>query len=396
VATCARCGARARLSELATGGLQFRTVLVERAGAGRREIARARAEEIARADGAEWSPSRALGPIPEGSETQVLLRHGFRALEDLYPARQRVVLEALLAATDAAAIDEDARAALRLVALGSTEMAGHLSRWDRFYLKAYEAMASHRFNFTTLPTEPHVRGCREAGRGTWLRRLAQAERAARWWREHLPAGSTIQVTTGSSEQLRVPDASVDVALTDPPYHDDVSYSELSLPLRAWAGLPQALDASGAAATPRAEEDYGDVLARIFSEVRRALKPSGRLVFSYANREPEAWVKLLDALQRAGFRGAGFAVVHSENERDASKRGVRSCNLDVLLELVPATGRGKAPSRTAAQPASDEEHAFCEAVGGWVLRVGSLRNGWQAALAAELRAQPFLTAARPGA
>ena len=29
---------------------------------------------------------------------------------------------------------------------------------------------------------------------------------------------------------------MDLVLTDPPYHDDVQYSELSLPFRAWAQL----------------------------------------------------------------------------------------------------------------------------------------------------------------
>ena len=37
-------------------------------------------------------------------------------------------------------------------------MAGLLSRWDRYYLKSYESMAGHRFNFTTFATEPNVLG----------------------------------------------------------------------------------------------------------------------------------------------------------------------------------------------------------------------------------------------
>jgi len=399
VATCVSCGARQRLSALAgDGGLRWRTVLVERAGDGRRELALARDSEVEQADGARWQPQRSLGEIPDGRETRVLLRHGFRALEDLYPRRQRVVLEAMLAACEGLDVEEDTRGALRLALVGTTEMAGLLSRWDRYYLKSYEAMAGHRFNLTTLPVEPHVRGCDEAGRGTFRRRVRQLQRAARWWRENVDGAPPIQVFAGSSERVPVPDASVDVVLTDPPYHDDVQYSQLSLPLRAWAGLPLEMPDDGAVAESRAAEGYAEALTRIFREVRRTLKPDGRLIFSYANREPEAWMQLLDALEQAGFAGAGFRVVHSENERDAAKRGVRSCRLDVLLDLVPAptSSQQASPGAERMPVDADEEAAFCQAIGAWVLRVGALPEGWRETLVAELRAQPFLRRETPAA
>ena len=36
--------------------------------------------------------------------------------------------------------------------------------------------------------------------------------------------------------MSLPSRSADLVLTDPPYHDDVQYDELSLPLRAWSRL----------------------------------------------------------------------------------------------------------------------------------------------------------------
>ncbi len=80
----------------------------------------------------------------------MLLRHGFRNWEDLYPRRQRYVVERLLELTDDCSSDQSVTTALRQAVVGSTEMAGLLSRWDRYYLKSYESMAGHRFNFTTL------------------------------------------------------------------------------------------------------------------------------------------------------------------------------------------------------------------------------------------------------
>ena len=120
---------------------------------------------------------------------------------------------------------------------------------------------------------------------------------------------------------------MDLVLTDPPYHDDVQYSELSLPFRAWAQLasgPLLGEAVVNAAVGQLTNDgaYENLLLNIFNETRRALKPNGHLIFSYANRSPKAWTALFAALQSAGFRAAGCEIVHSENETDHAKRGVK--------------------------------------------------------------------------
>src|SRR4030095_8100356 len=114
-----------------------------------------------------------------------------------------------------------------------------LSRWDRYYLKSYEAMAGHRFNLTTLAAEPNVWGVGQHGRGTVSRRLADMQRAATWMHERLsrrlvlghlgPSARRravgqrvdVRIVEGSAERMVLPADLVDVILTDPPYHDDV-------------------------------------------------------------------------------------------------------------------------------------------------------------------------------
>jgi SAM-dependent methyltransferase len=201
-----------------------------------------------------------------------------------------------------------------MAVLGTAEMAGLLSRWDRYYLKSYESMASHRFNFTTLAVEPNVIGVGTHGRGTLRRRLELFERAAQWFNDNTiqlrpprlrradepqfrtkPARRAT-VVAGSSERMLLPSHSVDVVLTDPPYHDDVQYHELSLPFRAWANLTRVRLLGEVVAIPHSasllsHRRYRGALLRIFAELRRILKPDGRLLFSYANREPAAWVNV---------------------------------------------------------------------------------------------------------
>lgn len=420
VATC-RCGHATRLEALAADGFAWEPVLVERAGNGRRELSLPTPGELAAAESPRWRPHTSLGTIPPGQETAVLLRHGFRRWEDLYPRRQRSFVERLLVLAKDCSADGAVTGALRQAIIGSTEMAGLLSRWDRYYLKSYESMAGHRFNFTTLPVEPNPWGTLASGRGTTLRRLAQLVKAAEWLhsktdrplRVQGPVAATsplvsalggedvdgrpltgpdVLVVTGSSQRQLLPSSSVDLVLTDPPYHDDVQYGELSQPLRAWAGLPLE-DGGGDAvvnwATGQLTDagSYGTLLASIFRESARLLRADGHLIFSYANRDPNAWVELFDALQRAGLRTAGCAVVHSENETDHAKRGVRACTLDLLLDLVTLSTKDIEQHRPPA--VAGDEGEFLGVVAAYALRVGRLRGDWQSRFSEEAAETAFV-------
>lgn len=408
------CGHTERLEARAQAGLGWDVVLVERAGAGRRELDLPTDGERAAAEDPRWRPTRSLGRILPGQETRVLLRHGFRQWEDLYPRRQRALVERLLTLAEGSAEDPAVVAALRMAVVGSTEMAGLLSRWDRFYLKSYESMAGHRFNFTTLAVEPNAWGTVTSGRGTTLRRLVQLVKAAEWLqrRTHrtlsvtgpLPAEATttvplgraggpdVVVVTGSSERQLLPAGTAHLVLTDPPYHDDVQYGELSQPLRAWAGLPVE-DAAGDAVVNRATGrlvaagTYAALLTRIFRESGRLLRTDGHLVFSYANRSPEAWVELLNALQSAGLRAAGCEIVHSENETDHAKRGVRACTLDLLLDLVPLSTLSLAQHEPSGGQGVEAD--FLRLVARYALQVGHLPTDWAESFRAEAVTTPFL-------
>jgi putative DNA methylase len=337
VVKCPSCSVAHKLMVLAAHKpWSWRVVLVERTSRGRRQLGVPTSAEIAAADSESWSPIRDLGTIKPSRETSVLLRHGFTRWQDLYPRRQRALLEELLGHVDAEAGDTNLGNAMRMAIVGSVEMAGLCSRWDRWYLKSYETMAGHRFNFTTFAAEPNVWGSPTSGRGTVLRRVDQLILAAEWAGKNLPKAShgDITVREGSAATIDLADGEADVVLTDPPYHDDVNYADLSYLFRAWAGMSMIPLEGEAVPGAASGQTYGSLLTEIFTEVRRVLRPDGHFVFSFANRDPHAWQVLFESLSFAGFRAVGCEIFHSENEVDHSKRNVRACSLDLVLDLVP--------------------------------------------------------------
>jgi putative DNA methylase len=307
--------------------------------------------------------------IPVGLETRVLAQSGFKRWADLYTPRQLAVLSAAVPMIDGLRASAAVRARLRLALCGCAEMAGHLSRWDRYYPKAFEAMANHRFAVTGLSAETNLLA--ERGRGTLPRRLGHSLRAAQWTQAEFPEGLTVRrltarprarvlpagvvVTEGSSEHQRAASGSVDLVLTDPPYFDDVQYAELAGAFLSWAhasGLVAAstqldLGSEAVANSLRGTgvERYHDLLAAILIETRRTLASDGRMILTYHNTDLRAWWALGRALQSSGFAVIALAVTHAENERDHAKRGRLAFTRDLVIECVPSS-----PSPHADRPA----------------------------------------------
>ncbi len=380
-------------------------VLVESTAGEGREVRPPTSAEVALADGQNWDPSLTLGPIPSGDETSRLLHNGFETWNDLYPPRQAYVIEKLLEATERV-VDRSPmlKRILQTAIIGSVEFAGYLSRWDSRYLKPYETIANHRYETTTLSVEPHVWGYDRRGRGSVEGRLRSLEKAAVWNQTHLsgrtvsvrssrrrvPISADTTIVTGSSERIGVPDSHFDLVLTDPPYHDDVQYAELSWLFRAWQrrGPIDTLNGDltvGAAGCSRA--DYREQLQTVFAEIRRTLKPNGHLILSYANRNPDAWVALVGALSEAGFTAVGYTFATSENESDHAKRGRRAATADVLLDLVssPASVEQYKPETEALTDQVD----FITTIGAWLLRIGHLSPGWESTMRKELSRATFI-------
>jgi hypothetical protein len=129
----------------------------------------------------------------------------------------------------------------------------------------------------------------------------------------------------SSVGLRpVPSRSVSLILTDPPFYDNLPYSELSDFYFQWlrpvlqeygagerntAAISQSLFARRKSALEHARYLMG--LTQVMQECARVLKRSGILAFTFHHREPAAWHALASAIANAGFSVTGVSPVRAE-------------------------------------------------------------------------------------
>ena len=386
--TCAHCGARDKISRLAEEQApMYELVLVERARDGKRWFDRPRPEDLAAEAG--WQEQELpAGAIAAGKETAVLLRHGFQRWRDLYPARQRAVLASILRAIQRTELDSDVRDLLTVAAVGVGEMAGLASPWDRYFLKAYEANANHRFAYVPFTAEVNVWGNETSGRGTFIRRMRQLRKAVRWFQGEPCRTSQAMLVGGSSQRIALTDGSADLVLTDPPYFGDVQYGELSGLFLSWLGV-EAIGHPGEAVVDgrgKGAGEYSSLLAQVFREARRVAKGDGRLILTYHNRTPRAFAALATAFRQAGWRVLSWGWVPSENDRDFAKRDKQSCTMDLVIECVATSEIDRCPP--PRPPADDVEADFLFTAGEGVADIVADRLAVRE-VESRLTAHPFL-------
>jgi len=125
------------------------------------------------------------------------------------------------------------------------------------------------------------------------------------WGDKLTARG-IALSCGDSSVTGLPDRSMDLIVTDPPFFDNVHYSELADFFYAW-------QQTGDAKTTRSEREVQDPdvykfaakLRSVYRECHRVLKHDGIFVFTYHHSRDEGWTAVADAIL-----GADFLVVNS--------------------------------------------------------------------------------------
>lgn len=164
-------------------------------------------------------------------------------------------------------------------------------------------------------------------------------------------GNPAEVVRGSALSLPWPDNSIDSAVTDPPYYDNVPYADISDFFYVWLkraighiypehfasdGTPKKAEAVADAVRhggnkEKARQAYEDMMVQSFTEANRVLRPLGDLVVVYAHKTTRGWATLVDALRRAGFTVSEAWPL--DTERPGRVRAIESAALASSIFLV---------------------------------------------------------------
>ncbi|MFF2846685.1 DNA methyltransferase [Streptomyces sp. NPDC058001] len=329
------------------------------------------------------------GGLEDGQNTRQAIRWGFTKWRQFFNDRQLYSLGLLGAAIrdlDAGAAEREALATLFSGTLEFNNMfcsfkgegtgavrhmfSHHILKPERTPLEAHPwGTPASSGSFSTLfksrlvrahaykksPTDQVVLDDK-VNRVSGLSLTTEATLADSW-----PAGGMkrglVYLRTGDSSRTDLPDESVDLVVTDPPYMDNVHYSELADFFHAWlreivpfSGYPDSVTTRNLgevqSVTP---EGFGRAIFRVWSECARVLKPEGILAFTFHQARISGWVSLVEALAEAGLVVTAVQPVKGEMATSITKNGSEPSNLDsIVVCRKRESGLGLKDPRIAAE------------------------------------------------
>ena len=129
----------------------------------------------------------------------------------------------------------------------------------------------------------------------------------------------LRLSCGDSSRANLKSESVDAVITDPPFFDNVHYSELADFFFVWQRHVLGQGELHLNDSTRAIEEVQHVNASVFqsrltsvwSECNRVLKSDGLLIFTFHHSRLEGWHSLLGSLVNAGFHVVAAHPIRSE-------------------------------------------------------------------------------------
>ena len=349
----------------------------------------AEAESLLQAEGPSLPIPSARIPEEGRSDRRPLL-YGYSTYREMFNARQLYCLGLIAAEIQ----DTESVAVRQSLALGFSHCLASNNMFCGYafgYRRLTPLFSVHAFRKISRPVEGHVWGL-PLGRGSFTNAMRAVVEGKEYMRRPYEyryrnlkpqrvfvgtpaklsdgqsiAGPDIQILNQTSANLSaIPAGSVDLILTDPPYYDNLSYSELSDFYHVWLRDILGTEYPGHAQEhtpltlslyagkcilgpdspiPSPRVPYVETLTQVFQECRRVAKAGANMIFTYHHRSPEAWAALGQALLQAGFRVLRVFPVRSEGRSGFHSYGgsikwdsVLLCRREEAVTLGDATGR----------------------------------------------------------
>ncbi len=325
--------------------------------------------------------------ILAGSSSVRWRQHNYHHYYEVFNARQLLAFDYLIKAI--LEIPEvEYRNAFITIFSNSLEYNNMMTPYNYPHRKLHHLFNYHAMPLTTTPVENAVWGFSNGGAGTFVNCYKRYIRAKQYCQqpfdkfkdsdgsirtvyaktERLAADfvSTFEelertdrgalLLCGDSSQLpAIPDKSVDFVITDPPYFDNIHYSELSNFFYVWLSclvdhpyfsadnVSTEQEAIVNKGMDKSEESYQRLLTSVFQECGRVLKDEGQLVFTFHHSKWQAWWTILSAVAESGFCVTDSFPVMSEYKVNPHIREKQALDMDLVLVCQKRSASSQLPS-----------------------------------------------------
>lgn len=314
--------------------------------------------------------------IPQGHNTNQIRNHGYNKFKQLFNPRQLLALGMLLKAINNIPEDEE-KFWFQLAFSGMLEMNNMFCRYQQNASKISNIFFNHAYVPITMPVENCIWGTK-LGTGTYIKTLNKIIKGKHFNKEmydlsvvkdkddkfksvkiyngdtvsanivnnicNLDKNNTYLGCSDSRDLSFIPNETVDLILTDPPYGANVMYSELIDFFHSWNYMSSSAEKYGfkTPLSPKIDEIivnniynkdfnfYKNGLTTVFNECYKKLKQEGFLVFSFHDKSIESWLSIFHSIYLSGFDLIKTYPVQSEARTGAHTSGKNSIAIDMML------------------------------------------------------------------
>ncbi|MBX7228947.1 MAG: site-specific DNA-methyltransferase [Burkholderiaceae bacterium] len=168
----------------------------------------------------------------------------------------------------------------------------------------------------------------------------------------LPASKCCFISTQSSSGMSksLPENSIDYIFTDPPFGDNLPYSELNFNEESWIGVFTNIDAEAIVSETRAvdESQYKERMRKCFEANFQILKPGRWMTIVFHNSRNTIWTAIQEAIGQAGFVVADVRTL--DKKRGTTKQQVYTAGAvkqDLVISAYKPNGGLEARFRLEA-------------------------------------------------
>lgn len=160
------------------------------------------------------------------------------------------------------------------------------------------------------------------------------------WSEAMWHSGNVMITTGSSTDLPLPAASVDYVFVDPPFGENLYYSDLAYLTEAWhrvhTDVAEEAIVDKNKYRPKDENGYGLLISRCFAEFFRVLKPGRWMTIEFSNSSNSIWLLIQNALVSSGFIVADTRVIDKEQLSFSQVTAQNAVKHDLVISAYKPT------------------------------------------------------------
>lgn len=182
-------------------------------------------------------------------------------------------------------------------------------------------------------------GSQHAECSPWYILEGKLGRLTKAFQDYRPQDGIAAVNTGTATKLPLPDNSIDYVFTDPPFGENIYYSDLNFLVESWHRV--STDSRPEAIVDRVKEkgvsEYQHLMQKCFSEYHRVLKPGRWMTVVFSNSRAAVWNAIQVALQQVGFVVAEVTTldkVHLSFQQVVSPNAVKQ---DLVISAYKPNG-----------------------------------------------------------